>query len=71
MLEENLGNIHNEHASFITSTPEERYLSLLEKRPNLAKRVPQNQLASYLGIKPESLSRIKRRIELNLQQVIK
>jgi len=47
---------------FKTSTPEERYSNLLETRPNLLQRVPQYQIASYLGIKPESLSRIKKRI---------
>ena len=43
-------------------SPEERYKSLLVKRPQLIDRVPQHQLANYLGITPESLSRIKRRI---------
>lgn len=62
MLEENIGDIYEKYANFVASTPEERYLSLLDKRPGLAERVPQNQLASYLGIKPESLSRIKKRI---------
>lgn len=42
--------------------PEKRYLKLLEKRPDLIKRVPQYHLASYLGIKPQSLSRIRKRI---------
>ncbi|MFT5886140.1 MAG: CRP-like cAMP-binding protein [Arcticibacterium sp.] len=37
---------------FKTSSPEQRYLSLLEKRPDLIQRVPQHQLASFLGIKP-------------------
>ncbi len=65
MLEENIDNIRDEYANFIASTPQERYLSLLERRPGLAQRVPQNQLASYLGIKPESLSRIKKRVYRN------
>ncbi|MGB1040586.1 MAG: Crp/Fnr family transcriptional regulator [Flavobacteriales bacterium] len=47
---------------FKTSSPEQRYLTLLEKRPNLVQRVPQHQLASYLGIKPQSLSRLRARI---------
>lgn len=47
---------------FKTSSPEERYLNLVEKRPDLIQRVPQNQLASYLGIKPQSLSRLRARI---------
>ena len=47
---------------FKTSSPEQRYLNLLEKRPELIQRIPQHQLASYLGIKPQSLSRIRARI---------
>lgn len=47
---------------FKTSSPEQRYLNLLEKRPDLIRRVPQHQLASYLGIKPQSLSRLRARI---------
>ena len=47
---------------FKTSSPEQRYLNLLEKKPDLIQRVPQHQLASYLGIKPQSLSRLRARI---------
>lgn len=47
---------------FKTSSPEQRYLSLLQKRPDLIQRVPQLQLASFLGIKPQSLSRLRARI---------
>ena len=47
---------------FKTSSPEQRYLNLLQKRPELIQRVPQHQLASYLGIKPQSLSRLRARI---------
>lgn len=49
-------------ASYIITTPEERYLNVLKDRPELVHRVPQYQLASFLGIKPESLSRIRKRI---------
>ena len=47
---------------FKTSSPEQRYLNLLQKRPDLVQRVPQHQLASYLGIKPQSLSRLRARL---------
>ena len=49
-------------ARYRTSTPEERYRDLVEKRPDLFQRIPQYQIASYLGVKPESLSRIRKRI---------
>ena len=48
--------------NFKTSTPEQRYLHLQSSRPDLLQRVPQQQLASYLGIKRESLSRIRKRL---------
>lgn len=50
---------------FKTSSPEQRYNTLLQKRPDLIQRVPQYQLASYLGIKPQSLSRLRARILKN------
>ncbi len=44
-------------------TAEERYLDLIKKRPKVIQRVPQHYIASYLGIKPQSLSRIRKRIK--------
>ncbi|MDQ0061682.1 Crp/Fnr family transcriptional regulator [Paenibacillus harenae] len=64
MVEQFFGQVQEEFASFIASTPEERYKTLLRNRPHLIDRVPQHQLASYLGITPESLSRIKKRISI-------
>ncbi|MDR0230500.1 MAG: Crp/Fnr family transcriptional regulator [Dysgonamonadaceae bacterium] len=49
-------------ADFKIASPEERYLKLLKDRPDLIQRVPQYQLASYLGVTPESLSRIRKRL---------
>ncbi len=51
-------------AEYIMTSPEDRYLNLLQSRPDLLDRVPQYQLASYLGVTPESLSRIRKRIML-------
>lgn len=42
--------------------PEVRYINLLKSRPELVKQIPQHYIASYLGIKPETLSRIRKRI---------
>ncbi len=49
-------------STYILKSPEDRYLNLLKERPDLVERVPQYQLASYLGITAESLSRIRKRI---------
>lgn len=43
-------------------SPEERYIKFCETYPNLEQRVKQKHLASYLGITPQSLSRIRSRI---------
>ena len=48
--------------SFITQTPEERYIKLLESNSRLLQRIPQHYLATYLGITPVSLSRIRKRM---------
>jgi CRP-like cAMP-binding protein len=47
--------------SFIKDTPEERYLELLHNEPHILQRIPQHYIASYLGITPVSLSRIRRK----------
>jgi CRP-like cAMP-binding protein len=51
-----------EFAEFKMASPEERYLALLKNRPDIIQKAPQHQIASYLGIKPESLSRIRKRL---------
>ena len=43
-------------------TAEERYLKLLERQPEIVKRTPLKHIASYLGIAPESFSRIRKKI---------
>lgn len=58
LLENNLASF----ADFKNSTPEQRYLNLLNNRPDLLQRVPQHQIASFLGMKPQSLSRIRKRL---------
>lgn len=45
-----------------SETGETKYLRLLKARPNLFQRVPQHYIASYLGISPETLSRIRKKL---------
>ncbi len=61
-LEQMLGAKQEQFSTFITLKPEQRYKWLQEKRPELINRLPQYQIASYLGIKPETLSRIRARM---------
>jgi CRP-like cAMP-binding protein len=46
----------------LSMSAEEQYLRLLRSLPHITQRVPQNQIASYLGITPQSLSRIRREL---------
>lgn len=61
-VEEDYAKHQQQLAMYIIKSPEERYIDLMEHRSDLLQRVPQYHLASYLGVKPESLSRIRRRI---------
>ncbi|MCP9237531.1 Crp/Fnr family transcriptional regulator [Lewinella sp. JB7] len=62
MTEKLMVDIADEFDNWVSHSAEDRYLWLLENRPDLVQRVPQYQIANYLGIKPESLSRIRKRL---------
>lgn len=49
--------------SRIKDTPQERYADLMVNHPEIIRRIPQHYIASYLGITPISLSRIRNRIK--------
>jgi CRP-like cAMP-binding protein len=48
--------------SLSSNKPEARFLTLMKNQPNLFQRVPQKYIADFLGVSPESLSRIRKRI---------
>ena len=57
---------------FKFASPEERYVNFAKTRPDLLQRIPQYQIASYLGLTPQSLSRIRKRLlqaEMNAQRI--
>ena len=62
MMERTVKGSRYRTETVLNMTPEEHYRLLLETRPKVISRVPQYHIASYLGIKPESLSRIRKRI---------
>lgn len=53
-LKEEVGKAVNE-------TPDEKYRRLVKEKPHLLQRLPQYQIATYLGVTPETLSRIRKR----------
>ena len=53
--------VSEKYESFFLKSPEERYLELMNTRPKFIQRVPQYMIASYLGMTPEGLSRIRKR----------
>lgn len=57
-----MAHLQQAHIDAVTLTPEQRYLELVARRPELLQRVPQYHIASLLGIQPETLSRIRRRL---------
>lgn len=48
--------------SLLTNSPEKRFAELLDQQPDIFQKIPQRYIAQYLGIAPESLSRIKKRM---------
>ncbi|MGV3538787.1 MAG: Crp/Fnr family transcriptional regulator [Rufibacter sp.] len=52
----------NRELALLLDTPEQRYLALFKDRPELLQRIPLKYIASYIGITPQALSRIRRRI---------
>lgn len=62
MAENTIIGIRKRNLSLLNDSPEERYLKLLKERPKVMARIPQHMIASFLGIEPESLSRIRKKI---------
>jgi len=60
MIENKFIELQNRVLQNISSTAEERYLAFLEQYPSLSNRLPGTQIASYLGVTPEFLSKIRR-----------
>jgi CRP-like cAMP-binding protein len=48
--------------SLLNESAEQRYLNLFTERPNLIQKIPLKYIASYIGVTPQALSRIRKRI---------
>lgn len=62
LIENSFVTLQNRLLQNISSTAEERYLSFMETYSHLSNRLPQTQIASFLGITPEFLSKLKSKI---------
>lgn len=62
MVEEALMGSQRRSTNLLTLSPDERYRTFMATRPEVARRVPQYLIASYLGLTPEGLSRIRGRL---------
>ena len=60
--EQLLIELHHRNTSFLLDSAEQKYKKLVTEFPELIQRVPQYLIAQYLGIKPETLSRIRKRL---------
>lgn len=60
IIENKFVELQNRVLQNFSSTAEQRYLNFLEQYPNLSSRLPNTQIASYLGITPEFLSKIRK-----------
>ena len=62
LLQKHIRNLQNRITSLLSDTAEERYLSFIKMYPDILQRVPLWMVASYLGITPESLSRVRKNL---------
>jgi CRP-like cAMP-binding protein len=62
MVQRSYAVLENRFFATVSQTAEERYLDFIKRYPTIPQRVPQHQIASYLGVTPESLSRIKTKL---------
>jgi CRP-like cAMP-binding protein len=59
MVQRALGVLQQRFYASVSQTAEERYIQFMEKYPLVAQRVPQHQIARYIGVSPEFLSKVR------------
>lgn len=64
VIENKFVELQNRVLQNISSTAEERYTAFLEQYPDLSNRLPSTQIASYLGVTPEFLSKVRKGLSM-------
>lgn len=59
LVQRSLFALQKRFHSLISQTAEQRYLAFIDKYPQIVQRVPQNQIARYIGVSPEFLSKVR------------
>jgi len=59
LVQRSLGVLQKRFYASVSQTAEERYLAFTEKYPHILQRVPQHQIARYIGVSPEFLSKVR------------
>ena len=59
LLQRNLANLQRRWHASVSHTAEQRYISFIDKYPHIAQRVTQTQIAKYIGVSPEFLSKMR------------
>jgi CRP-like cAMP-binding protein len=67
IMEQVFKDLHESLTEQQLLSPEQKYLKLQKTRPHLFQVIPQYQIASFIGVKPESLSRIRKRLSVQTQ----
>jgi CRP/FNR family transcriptional regulator, anaerobic regulatory protein len=62
IFEQAIASTQSRANDLATQTAEQRYINLLEKNPQFVQNIPLQYISSYLGIKPQSLSRIRKQL---------
>lgn len=69
-MQQRLQALHLRVINYLTHFAEDKYKMFLDFYPDIVQRVPQHMIASYLGIKPETLSRNRKKIATRKKEVI-
>ena len=59
LVQRSLGVLQKRFYASVSQTAEERYLAFMEKYPHIVQRVPQHQIARYIGVSQEFLSKVR------------